>query len=135
MQWNLQEMEKWEELQPYVDTALLPLYLYRTEMELPKQVLRMSYLMNLGAAIEQKLKGRVLLFPLCYQLGEAARPQQFPKEFKHCVCLQFPGEQLKVEAENVTVLTVGEEDLESALRFEVTADIFSQEIIRIWQGK
>ncbi|MEJ8544844.1 DUF2487 family protein [Brevibacillus borstelensis] len=135
MQWNIQEMEKWEELQPYVDTALLPLYLYRPELKLADHVVRMSYLMNVAASIEQKLKGRVLLFPLCYQFGNEPAAQQFSESFEHCILLQFSGDGIKLVGPQARMLTVGDEDLDSPLRFEVTVDILTREIIRMWQEK
>ncbi|CAM5791719.1 DUF2487 family protein [Brevibacillus borstelensis] len=135
MQWNIQEMEKWEELQPFVDTALLPLYLYRPDTKLVDHVMRTSYLLNVAASIEQKLKGRVLLFPLCYQFGHEPIPQQFPAGFQHCILLQFSGDDIKLLGQEARRLTVGDEDLDSPLRFEVTVDILTQEVIRMWQEK
>ncbi|USG63491.1 YpiF family protein [Brevibacillus ruminantium] len=135
MQWNVQEMEKWEELRPFVDTALLPLYLYRPELEVQEHVLRMTYLMNLAASIEQKLKGRVLLFPVCYKFASEPGVQGLPDGFVHRICLHFQGDQISEKQQNVHHLTVGDEELDSALRFDVTVDILAKEIIRIWQAK
>jgi hypothetical protein len=135
MQWNVQELENWEELRTYVDTALLPLYLYRPEKPVNEHVQRMSYLVQVAASIEQRLKGRVLLFPICYQIGDEPLAQRLPAGFAHYVLLQFSGERLdaRVDEGRLLRLTVGDEDLDSALRFEVTVDVLSREIIRLWQ--
>jgi hypothetical protein len=95
----------------------------------------MSYLVQVAASIEQRLKGRVLMFPLCYQIGDEPLAQRLPAGFAHYVLLQFSGDRLDAhEGEGSRLrLTVGDEDLESALRFEVTIDVLSREIIRHWQ--
>jgi hypothetical protein len=139
MQWNLQELENWEELQAFVDTALLPLYLYRPGVPVDQHVLRMTYLLNVASAIEQRLRGRVLLFPVSYQVGDQPVPQQLPVGFTHCVILQFSGDHIRVTSDptqsSPLYLTVGDEDLSSSLRFEVTVDVLYQEILRLWQQR
>lgn len=137
MQWNINEIENWEELRSFVDTALLPLYLYRAGTGVPDHVLRMNYLMNVAAAIEQKLRGRVLLFPLGYRIGEEMLAQATPEGFAHSVILHFRGDRIQLAdgGDSVLMLSVGEEDLESSLRFEVTVDVLYKEVIRHWQQK
>ncbi|MED4751043.1 DUF2487 family protein [Brevibacillus choshinensis] len=139
MQWNVNETENWEELRSFVDTALLPIYLYRGSEEVSEHVLRMNYLLNVAAAIEQKLKGRVLLYPVHYHFAEEQPAQQTPPGFVHNVLLHFRSDRVRV-AElgtegSVLTLPVGEEDLESSLRFEVTVDVLYKEIIRHWQQR
>jgi hypothetical protein len=136
MQWNIQDLSNWEELRAYVDTALLPLYLYRPDQPVTEHVMRMTYLANVAASIEQRLKGRVLLFPLSYQVGDEPVPLQLPKGFSHYVLLQFSGDRLRaanVAGTSTLSLTVGDEDLTSTLRFEVTVDVLYREILRQWQ--
>ena len=138
MQWNVNEFENWEELRPYVDTALLPLYLYKDGIGVEEHVLRMNYLLNIAAGIEQRLKGRVLLFPLSYQFAEASHGQKTPRDFAFSVGLHFSEDKIRLDEqgqEGCLMLPVGEEDLDSALRFEVTVDVLVQEIIRLWQRK
>lgn len=138
MQWNVNEFENWEELRPYVDTALLPLYLYKDGIGVEEHVLRMNYLLNIAAGIEQRLKGRVLLFPLSYQFAEAGQGQKTPQDFAFSVGLHFSQDKIRLDEqgqEGCLMLPVGEEDLDSALRFEVTVDVLVQEIIRLWQRK
>lgn len=137
MQWNTREFEQWEELRPFVDTALLPLYLFRPDSELSHHVLRMNYLLNVAAGIEQRLKGRVLLFPLAYEFGDQWKSAHITADFAHHVLLCFDRDkaQLTEEDKNALVLAVGDEDLESALRFEVTVDVLYKEVIRHWQRK
>ncbi|MDF2679860.1 MAG: hypothetical protein K0R47_1050 [Brevibacillus sp.] len=139
MQWNVNEIENWEELRSFVDTALLPIYLYRGGKEVSEHVLRMNYLLNVAAAIEQKLKGRVLLYPVIYHFAEEQLTQQTPSGFACNVLLHFRSDRVRV-AElgtegSVLTLPVGEEDLESSLRFEVTVDVLYKEIIRHWQQR
>ncbi|MFD2371747.1 DUF2487 family protein [Brevibacillus sp. GCM10020057] len=137
MQWNVAETENWEEMRVFVDTALLPIYLYRSGVSVSEHVLRMNYLLNVAAAIEQKLKGRVLLFPVSYHFADEQPAQPIPDGFDFCVLLHFRSDRVRsVEAEtgrNVWMLPVGDEELESALRFEVTVDVLYKEIIRFWQ--
>ncbi len=138
MQWNVSEIENWEELRSFVDTALLPIYLYREGMDVNEHVLRMNYLLNVAAGIEQKLKGRVLLFPVSYHFAEEQHAQQTPNGFAYKVLLHFRDDRVRaVEEEDGQVLnlSVGDEDLESSLRFEVTVDILYKEIIRHWQAR
>lgn len=135
MQWNTREFEQWEELRQFVDTALLPLYLFRADRELRDHVLRMNYLLNIAASIERRLKGRVLLFPLAYQFAHEWNGERTPPGFAHYVLLCFQGDRVHLaeDRKNHLVLTVGEEDLDSALRFEVTVDVLYKEVIRQWQ--
>lgn len=137
MQWTLTELENWEELREFVDTALLPLYLYRNEFAIPMHVKRMRYLMALAGVIEQKLKGRVLLFPLAYQGGGEWTESNIPESFPFTFVLRFSGDNwlLKTESSSETVhyLTVGDEDLDSQVRFEITADVCYQQILKIWR--
>lgn len=139
MQWNINELENWEELRVYVDTALLPLYLYRQDQPMTDQVWRMNYLWNVAVAIEQRLKGRMLLFPLHYHFGSEQSAQQTPEGFENCVILHFQGEPIRLAqtqgAARVLMLPVGDEDLDSSLRFEVTVDVLYKEVIRHWQKK
>ncbi|GAB1531162.1 MULTISPECIES: DUF2487 family protein [Brevibacillus] len=136
MQWNLNDFENWEELRSFVDTALLPLYLYSSDRKVEEHVVRMNYLLNVAAGIEQRLKGRVLLFPLSYQIGVEQVEQRTPAEFPYKVLLYFRGEKIQVKEraeEGVLTLLVGDEDLESSLRFEVTVDVLYKEVIKLWQ--
>ncbi len=139
MQWNLNEMSNWEELRAFVDTALLPLYLYRPGVPVDQHVLRMTYLGNVAAAIEQRLKGRVLMFPVSYQIGSEPVVQKLPDGFAHTVLIQFSGDYIRMAQESpepsLLYLTVGDEDLESSLRFEVTVDVLYQEILRLWRQR
>jgi len=137
MQWNTNELENWEELRSDVDTALLPLYLYRSGAQLPDHVLRMNYLLNVAAGIEQKLRGRVLLFPMQYHFTDESLAPRIPAGFAHTVILHFSGDSMQATEENkhALMLSVGEQDLDSALRFEVTVDVLYREVIRYWQRK
>lgn len=138
MQWNVSEFENWEELRPYVDTALLPLYLYRDGIDIKDHVLRMNYLLNVAAGIEQRLKGRILLFPLSYRFAAEEQEQMTPPDFAFTVALHFSGDNIRFgdqKGAGTLMLPVGEEDLDSSLRFEVTVDVLSKEIIRLWQKK
>lgn len=137
MQWNMNEFENWEELQSFVDTALLPLYLYNADRKVEEHVVRMNYLLNVAAGIEQRLKGRVLLFPVCYQFAQEQQEQRTPAEFAYKVVLHFRGDSIQLKdrtEEGVITLLVGDEDLESSLRFEVTVDVLYKEVIRLWQA-
>ncbi|MFI8713103.1 DUF2487 family protein [Brevibacillus brevis] len=136
MQWNLNDFQNWEELRSFVDTALLPLYLYSSDRKVEEHVVRMNYLLNVAAGIEQRLKGRVLLFPLSYHIGEEQLELRTPAEFPYKVLLYFRGEKIQVKEraeEGVLTLLVGDEDLESSLRFEVTVDVLYKEVIKLWQ--
>lgn len=135
MQWNTNELENWEELRQFVDTALLPLYLYRSNLSVQEHVLRMNYLLNVAAGIEQKLKGRVLLFPMNYHFTDESLVQKVPEDFTQTVFLHFSGDSIRPAEDhaNVLLLSVGEEELDSALRFEVTVDVLYKEVIRYWQ--
>ncbi|CAM3231218.1 MULTISPECIES: DUF2487 family protein [Brevibacillus] len=135
MQWNTNELENWEELRQFVDTALLPLYLYRSHFSVQEHVLRMNYLLNVAAGIEQKLKGRVLLFPMNYHFTDEPLVQKVPEEFTHAVLLHFSSDSFRPADSHadVLLLSVGEEELDSALRFEVTVDVLYKEVIRYWQ--
>lgn len=139
MQWNTHELSNWEELRGYVDTALLPLYLYRQEFSLEEHLARMTYLCNVAAAIEQRLKGRILLYPLAYQWGDHYALQQIPEDFTHYVLLQFSGDPVRlgeqVEGLSLCRLRVSDEDLTSVIRFEVTVNVLYEEILRLWQNR
>ncbi|MFS0555566.1 DUF2487 family protein [Brevibacillus sp. 179-C9.3 HS] len=137
MQWNLNDFENWEELRSFVDTALLPLYLYSDDRKVEEHVVRMNYLLNVAAGIEQRLKGRVLLFPLSYQFTEEQLEQKTPGEFSYKVMIHFRGERIQLKdrvEEGILTLLVGDEDLESSLRFEVTVDVLYKEVIKLWQS-
>ncbi|RNB84963.1 DUF2487 family protein [Brevibacillus panacihumi] len=135
MQWNTNELENWEQLRSDVDTALLPLYLYRSGAQVPDHVLRMNYLLNVAAGIERKLRGRVLLFPMVYQFSDEQMTPRLPEGFAHAVILHFSGDAMKKTEENADalMLAVGDQELDSALRFEVTVDVLYREVIRHWQ--
>jgi|GEM_PF-650836 len=135
MQWNPKEFERWEELRQFVDTALLPLYLFRPDLEMADHVLRMNYLLNVAAGIERRLRGRVLLFPLLYHFSNEWNTEVMPPGFAHRVLLCFAGDRIHLpqSGERLLVLTVGEEDLDSSLRFDVTVDVLYKEVIRQWQ--
>lgn len=137
MQWTIQDLHNWEELRELVDTALLPLYLYRSSLALPMQVKRMQYLAELAVAIEQKLKGRILLFPLAYRKWDEQVESELPETLPYNVVLRFSGDYWAVTGEQpeslVTYLTVSDEDLDSRVRFEVTVDVCYQQIIKFWQ--
>ncbi|MGO0061031.1 DUF2487 family protein [Brevibacillus fluminis] len=138
MQWIWDDVEKWEELRPYVDTALLPSYYYDENVDIPEHVKRMGYLMKLAVAVEQRLKGRVLLYPLAYQTGEKGGVWKVPGSFRYYFILRFTGHSLLPEATDaeakVEILTVGDEDLESSVRFDITVDVLCQTILKNWQG-
>jgi hypothetical protein len=139
MQWTMDQLHNWEELRPYVDTALLPLYLYSPSYEIPAHVERMTYLLHVAASVEQRLKGRILLFPLLYQVGESAQEAHLPGEFPHYILLQFSGQHVKgiLQQKQAAVhyLTIGDEDLASRLRFEVTVDVLVKEIVKAWENQ
>lgn len=138
MQWIADDVQNWEELRPYVDTALLPSYYYDEKLDIPEHVLRMGYLMKMAVAVEQRLKGRVLLFPLGYQTGEKGSEWTLPSKFGYYFVLCFSGGALKPLAANpeaeVEILTVGDEDLESIIRFDITVDVLCQTILKKWQS-
>lgn len=138
MQWIWDDVENWEELRPYVDTALLPSYYYDEKVDIPEHVVRMGYLMKLAVAVEQRLKGRILLYPLTYQTGEKGNVWRVPGSFRHYFILRFTGHALLPETNepdaNLEILTVGDEDLESTVRFEITVDVLHQTILKNWQN-
>jgi len=135
MQWTMEQVQNWEELREYVDTALLPLYLLTGDKPIPAHVERMTYLMNIAAAVEQKLRGRVLLFPLHYQAEEGEAAIRLPEGFKHYMLLQFDDYQwtLTNQPGHIRKLYIGAEDLQSSVRFAVTADVLQEAIIKEWQ--
>lgn len=140
MQWRMDELQNWEEMRLYYDTALLPLYLYRPSIDIPSHVERMTYLLNVAAAIEQKLKGRILLFPLSYQIGEQAVRQLLPNKFRHYILLQYSGQHVKAslpegESGEIHPFTIGDEDLASQVRFEVTVDVLTNEVLKAWKNQ
>ncbi|WP_019122430.1 DUF2487 family protein [Brevibacillus massiliensis] len=139
MQWSTEELHNWEELQPYVDTALLPVYLYGGNVSLPEHVKRMSYLSRLAIAVEQRLRGRVLLFPLSYQIGREKACTALPPEFPYVFLLRFAGHELELAADSAgqkaRTFQIGTDELESELRFDITVDVLHQEIVNSWQGK
>jgi len=139
MQWNLEELHNWDDLRPYVDCALLPQYLYKNELAIQEHVLRMTYLMNLAIAVEQKLKGRILLFPLSYQVEAKEERERLllPDGFSFYFVLRYTGHDwgTPVVSSNAYVqyLTVGDHDLDSEIRFEITVDVLYQEILQSWK--
>lgn len=137
MQWTVNDLHNWEELRELVDTALLPLYLYRPSLSLPMHAKRMQYLMELAVAIEQKLKGRTLLFPLAYQKWEEWVESELPETLPFTFALRFSGDNWLVKGDRVdsivSYLTVSDEDLDSRVRFEVTVDVCYRQIIKQWQ--
>ncbi|MGD8189227.1 DUF2487 family protein [Brevibacillus ginsengisoli] len=139
MQWTLNDLHNWEELRELVDTALLPLYLYRPSISLPMQANRMQYLMELAVAIEQKLKGRLLLFPLAYRKWEESVESELPEELPFTFVLRFSGDNWLLKSEladsPIHYLTISDEELDSRVRFEVTVDVCYQQIIKTWQQK
>lgn len=138
MQWIWDDVENWEELRPYVDTALLPSYYYDEDLDIPVHVMRMGYLMKLSVAVEQRLKGRVLLFPLTYQTGEKGSEFRVPGSFGYYFILRFTRHALLPKTVNheteIEILTVGNEDLESTVRFDITVDVICQTILKKWQS-
>lgn len=138
MQWTWDDVQNWEELRPYVDTALLPLYLYQEERTVPEHVKRMSYLMRMATAVEQRLKGRILLFPLAYQTGEARNEWRVPGGFPLYFALRFSGGSMHPvapeEGAEIESLTISDEDLDSTVRFELTVDILCQTIQKKWHA-
>ncbi|NGQ94550.1 DUF2487 family protein [Brevibacillus sp. SYP-B805] len=139
MQWTIEQLHNWEELRPYVDTALLPLYLYQPSLGIPAHAERMTYLLNVAAAVEQRLKGRILLFPLLYQIGDAGRELMLPEGFRHYILLQFSGHLVKgilPEGEGrIHSFPIGDEDLASPLRFDVTVDVLYKEVLKVWENQ
>jgi len=140
MQWRMDELHNWEEMRLYYDTALLPLYLYKPSVDIPSHAERMTYLLNVAAAIEQKLKGRILLFPLSYQIREEGFEHQLPSKFRHYILLQFSGHHVKGrlpsgEQGEIHTFTIGDEDLSSPIRFEVTVDVLTQEVLQAWKNQ
>ncbi len=137
MQWTIEELNGWEGLRPYVDTALFPLYMYRQDLSIPDNVKRMTYLSNLAVAIERRLTGRVLLFPLSYHV-DGSGLTGLPDRFAFTFLLRFSGDDWRLVANEargvVRTLTAGDEDLDSDLRFQVTADVFYEEILKTWQS-
>jgi hypothetical protein len=136
MRWVREDVQQWEELRPYVDTALLPVYLFDQTLPIPEHVKRMTYLSNLAMAVEQRLRGRILLFPTTYQLGDSIQVP-VPTGFACNIALRFDGHGLQwpdhVSPLTAHTLTIGADDLDSALRFDVTVDILSEEITSIWK--
>lgn len=140
MQWRTDELHNWEEMRLYYDTALLPLYLYRPSLAIPAHAERMTYLLNMAAAIEQRLKGRILLFPLSYQIAEQGYEFLLPDRFQHYILLQFSGHHVKgmlrpEEKGMIHPFIIGDEDLASPVRFEVTVDVLVQEVLRAWKNQ
>ncbi|MBO8162981.1 MAG: DUF2487 family protein [Brevibacillus sp.] len=137
MQWRSEQVNNWEELRPYVDTALLPLYLYRQELSVPQHVNRMTALANAASGIEQRLRGRVLQFPLAYQ-GEGNNLFALPTGFPVYIILRYAGDewQLQYERESAVVhtLSVWEEDLTDPLRFEVAVQVLYEAVTDIWRA-
>ncbi|UFJ42760.1 DUF2487 family protein [Brevibacillus humidisoli] len=137
MQWTSEQLNNWEELRSYVDTALLPLYLYRQELAVPRHVERMTALANAALAVEQRLKGRVLQLPLTYQ-GEGRNVFFLPAGFPVYVILRFAGDEWIYEydrdASVVHTLSVWEEDLADPLRFQAAVDVLHEAIIESWRS-
>ncbi|WP_232696364.1 DUF2487 family protein [Brevibacillus daliensis] len=140
MQWNAEELQGFEAVRPYYDTALLPHYIYNKRKSLAENAVRMNYISGLALAVEEKLKGRVLLFPLQYQIEEEGNDERqitLPGHFAYNVILRFSGQVFSISNSQsdgaVEILTVGDEDLESLVRFEITVEVFYKEILSIWQ--
>jgi len=138
MQWTSEQVQQWEELRPYVDTALLPLYLYRRELPVPRQFARMTALANVSLALEQRLRGRVLQLPLSYQ-GDGQNVFFLPPGFPIYVILRFAGDEWRYEyereASEVHTLSVWEEDVSDPLRFLAVVDVLAEAISEVWQRK
>ncbi|GAA4708908.1 DUF2487 family protein [Brevibacillus fulvus] len=139
MQWTSEDLNKWEELRPYVDTALLPIYFYQSAVAIPTHALQMAYLTNIAAALERRLKGRMLLYPLRYQMAEEQAELMAPDAFPFYVVLHFGGQPVRVrsvnEASKVAYLAISNEELDSELRFAITVDVLYQEILALWQKR
>jgi len=79
-----------------------------------------------------------LLFPISYQFAEEQLAQTTPESFGYHVLLHFRGDRIRLadgKDTGVIMLPVGDEDLDSSLRFEVTVDVLYKEVIRLWQQK
>ncbi|PWW05530.1 uncharacterized protein DUF2487 [Paenibacillus cellulosilyticus] len=64
------ESAKWEELQPYLDTCLLPVT-GMTGLESPAEATRaLEDLRDIMDGIEIPFKGRVVTYPACHYTGE-----------------------------------------------------------------
>lgn len=141
MQWRTEALHNWEELRLYYDTALFPVYLYQTSIPIPEHARKMNYLANMAQAIEERVKGRVLLFPLSYQFGEQTDTVvQLPEDFSHYILLQYSGHHVKgkrlpEKKAEIHYFTIGTEDLQSSVRFDVTVDVLTKEIYEIWQKR
>ncbi len=137
MQWTIEEVQNWEELRTFVDTALLPLYLYQPTVEVPEHVKKMTYLMKMASAIEQRLRGRLLLLPMTYQVGEERVEQATPPGFAFYFALRFSGQPLQLVTNGtesaIEYLTISDEDLDSEVRYTITVDILYQTILKTWQ--
>ncbi|RAP27676.1 hypothetical protein C2W64_00825 [Brevibacillus laterosporus] len=141
MQWNVEELQGFEAVRPYYDSAILPHYIFDKKLSIATNAARMGYLSSLAMAVEQRLKGRILLFPLMYQIKEDATGQneiQLPNEFGYTFILRFSGADVHIPAypeknTHVELLTISDEDLESEIRFEITSNVLYQEILQIWQ--
>lgn len=141
MQWNVEELQGFEAVRPYYDSAILPHYIFDKKLSIATNATRMGYLSSLAMAVEQRLKGRIVLFPLMYQIKEdAAGPNeiQLPNEFDYNFLLRFSGIDVHIPHyqdldTHVEFLTISDEDLESEIRFQITCDVLYQEILQIWQ--
>ncbi|WP_139489147.1 DUF2487 family protein [Brevibacillus dissolubilis] len=141
MQWNIEALQNWDEVKEYVDTALLVHYIYEEDRPLPEHALRLTYLMSLAGAIEQRLTGRIMMFPAAYHVADEAGKValHLPQDFAYKLILRFSGHDFTLSAETVQgqvqFLTVGDQDLDSQIRFDITVDVLFKEILHIWQPK
>lgn len=141
MQWTLEELHNWDAIKTYIDSAIIPCYLYKQEVPLQEHVLRMTYLMNLGMEVEKKIKGRVLLFPLHYQLEEQSAQSKvvLPDGFSRYYILRFSGHDWNMRPPETDCfaqyLTVSDSELDSKVRFDITVDVLYEEIISSWKHK
>ncbi|ATO51220.1 DUF2487 family protein [Brevibacillus laterosporus] len=142
MQWNVEELQGFEAVRPYYDSAILPHYIFDKKLSIATNAARMGYLSSLAMAVEQRLKGRVVLFPLMYQIKEdttGPNEIQLPNEFGYNFILRFSGIDVHIPVypdsdTHVEFLTISDEDLESEIRFQITSDVLYQEILQIWQN-
>lgn len=63
MKWDLSEVDKYEEMKEYIDTALIPLLSIGMGEQLRLRLANASWLTGLVQIAEEQLVGRVMLFP------------------------------------------------------------------------
>jgi len=126
VQWNSIPVEEWPTLQPYVDTALLPV-VRMAETDWAETLSRCAHLAKCADRVEQHLAGRLVRFPLLTLYGSASPDEAvaaLKATFAHVVVLT-DGEPFAVPGGVVLSTHEREGDPVAAL---------VEEIVALWNG-